>query len=86
MRYNGNTNLHHVQIKAVRRILGCKSGLCVVHVVTGGVGEGNGGRGVKEREEQQEKEMSEEKDMRDEVEEREGRGGKERSVAELVDG
>ncbi len=24
-------NLHHVKIKAVRRILSCKSGLCVVH-------------------------------------------------------
>lgn len=24
-------DLHHVKIKAVRRILSCKSGLCVVH-------------------------------------------------------
>jgi hypothetical protein len=29
-------NLHHVKIKAVRRILGCECGLCVVHC--GGAG------------------------------------------------
>jgi len=79
MRYNGNPNLHHVQIKAVRRILGCKGGLRVVHGVTGGLEKGMAREsGVKEREGQQEKKMSEEEDIRDEVEGREGRERKER--------
>ena len=37
-------NLHHVKIKAVRRILGCKGGLSVVHCG------GAGGESLRERE------------------------------------
>ena len=37
------TNLHHVQIKGVRRILSCESSLCVVHGERGWIEEGNGG-------------------------------------------
>jgi len=39
-----NADLHHVQVEGVRWILGCKSGLCVVHGEMAGIGEGNGGR------------------------------------------
>jgi hypothetical protein len=73
-----NADLHHVQVEAVRWILGCKSGLCVVHGEMAWIGEGNGGREEVKVRGGKGRKKSEEEGMREGIESREGRKEKER--------